>query len=326
MTEPTFEGMFKSLEHGQASQALASAEGGAFLGGHGWTQENRLRMMTGLSLFWDEGAMRRTRGGEGSTILRGRRLSIHLMMQGAVASSLFSDPLALGQGFLSRVLVSAPVSLVGTRLQRPVSSTTEPALRRYGSRILSVMESPAPPLPGCSPNTLDPLKLSLAPVAEQAWRDIADAIETKMRDGGDYEQIRGFSGKLAEHILRIAGVLTIVDDLKARSIEADALLRAAAIGDFYASEACRLFESGCISPELALAEKALHWLRSGWDEPTLSLAAIYQRGPKAVRDAKTAKRCVEILEDHGYLTRLDGAGHVVAGKPVREAWRIEREG
>ena len=44
--------------------------------------------------------------------------------------------------------------------------------------------------------TLDPRKLQLAPAAEKAWRGIVDAIETKMADGGEYEQIRGFAGKL----------------------------------------------------------------------------------------------------------------------------------
>jgi Protein of unknown function (DUF3987) len=266
MSEPTWEGVVKAFDLGQPSLGLFSAEGGAFLGGHGFTQETRLRTMTGLSLAWDGEPIRRTRGGEGASILRGRRLASHLMLQGVVASSLFSDPLALGQGFLSRVLVSAPQSLVGTRLQKPVSPNTEPALRRYGACILSILENPAPPLPGCSRNTLDPRKLQLAPAAETAWRGIVDAVEVKMKDGGEYEQIRGFAGKLGEHILRIAGVLAIVDDAVAVGIEAEALLRAAAIGDFFASEACRLFEAGCMNPDIALAEKTLNWLLNGWNE------------------------------------------------------------
>ena len=156
-------------------------------------------------------------------------------------------------------------------------------------------------------------------------RRLADEIERKLATGGVYEPIRGFANKLAEHVARIAGVLTIVDDADASSIGADTLGRAAAVADFYASEALRLFEAGHVAPVVREAEKLLGWLWT-WPEPNIGLVAIYQKGPNSIRDSAAAKRAVAILESHNWLVRLEGSGHCVAGKPVREAWRIVKEG
>ena len=52
----------------------------------------------------------------------------------------------------------------------------------------------------------------------------------------------------------------------------------------------------------------------------MSLPDIYQRGLNAIGDKATAARIVGILEDHGWLTRVEGGG-VVAGRR-RDVWAI----
>jgi Protein of unknown function (DUF3987) len=322
--EPTVEGLYKLYERGQPSQGLFSDEGGSFLGGHAMSAENRLRTLAELSRYWDGAPVRRIRAGDGASVLHGRRLALHLMLQPEVARGLFADRMAVDQGFLSRVLVSAPPSLAGTRMQKPVEAGSESALRRYELAIRELLERPVSLMPG-SCNSLDPRRIQFDPRATALWLSLADEIEAKLGPGGAYDPIRGFANKLGEHIARIAGVLALADNPDAQSIDAETLGRAAVLGDFFASEALRLFEAGAVSPEIAQAEKLLAWLQA-WPEDKIGLVAIYQFGPNSIRDREAARRAVSVLESHGWLRRLEGTGHRVSGHAVREAWAIVRKG
>ena len=72
--EPTYEGLVKALDTGWPSMGIFSDEGGRFLGGHGMNSENQLKTISGLSKMWDGKAITRTRAGDGSHKIYGRRL------------------------------------------------------------------------------------------------------------------------------------------------------------------------------------------------------------------------------------------------------------
>jgi hypothetical protein len=57
--EPTFEGLRKLFAVGQPSLGIFAAEGGQFVGGHGMTDDAKLRTAAGLSKLWDDGETRR---------------------------------------------------------------------------------------------------------------------------------------------------------------------------------------------------------------------------------------------------------------------------
>jgi len=320
--EPSLEGLHKLFERGQPAMGLFSDEGGGFLGGYSMGAENRLRTLAGLSLFWDGGTVRRIRAGDGASALVGRRLSLHLMAQPGAAAGLLCDAVAMDQGFLSRVFVSAPPSLAGLRLQKPIGPETESALRRYNSAILEMLERPLPLAEGAS-NCIEPRRLAFDERAAAAWLRLCDAIEKKLGAGGAYEPIRGFANKLAEHVARLAGVLTIAENPEAGAISADALARAVALGDYFAGESLRLIESAAASPDVVNAEKALQWLQASGRQ-TFGLACLYQFGPNAIRDAASARKAIEILEAHNWIIRLPGQRHRIDGKIVREGWRLNK--
>ncbi len=69
--EPTFEGLCKLLAVGQPSVGVFASEGGQFIGGHGMSDDNKLRTAAGLSSVWDGEPIRRVRAGDGSIILPG---------------------------------------------------------------------------------------------------------------------------------------------------------------------------------------------------------------------------------------------------------------
>lgn len=320
-SDPTVEGLCKLFVGGQPSIGLFAAEGGQFIGGHGMSPDNKLRTAAGISDLWDGGIIRRVRSGDGTLILPGRRFCMHIMVQPQVSEILFRDSLLTDQGLMSRLLVTAPDPAAGTRLWRPEQSETDRDLRTYFARLLTILEMPLPLTPG-KPNELAPRKLPLSEDAKRAWLGFSDHVETLIGPNGDLSSIAGLANKLAEHAARIAAVLTLVRDIDAGEITAEELSAGILLAQHYAQEALRLFGISSISEDLRLAQTALNWMRSpSWGKPLISLPDLYQRGPGAIRDKKVAGNIVSILEDHGYLERLQPYSKV-DGVPRRDAWRI----
>jgi Protein of unknown function (DUF3987) len=321
--EPTFEGLCKLFAAGRPSLGIFSAEGGQFIGGHGMNEDNKLKTAAGLSCAWDGEPIRRVRAGDGASILSGRRLAAHLMAQPDVASILFRDRLLADQGLLSRLLVTAPDSAAGTRLWHEERPEADRDLRRYGARVLEILETPLPLAHGKS-NELEPRPLPLAPAARQLWVAFVNHVEKAIAPTGELSSVRGMANKLPEHAARLAAVLTLVRDIHATTIGADAMEAGIALAEHYATEALRLFGASQVNADLRLAQALLNWLLNWWKEPAVSLPDIYQRSLNAIGDQATARRLVAVLEDHGWLVKIP-KGALVAGQRRRDAWRIVRE-
>jgi len=321
--EPTYEGMVKHLAVGQPSIGIFATEGGQFIGGHGMRDEAKLFTAAGLSAAWDGDPIKRVRAGDGTIILAGRRVAMHLMAQPGVADILFRDPLLADQGLLSRLLVTAPPSAAGSRMWREERPETDRDLKRYGARLLDILEAPLPLSPGKT-NELEPRPLSLAPEARSRWIAFTNYVERAIGQGGELEPVRGLGNKLPEHAARLAAVLSVVRDLDSTAISDDETWAGICLAEHYATEALRLFDTRQMSAELLLAQRLLAWLQRQWAEPAVSLPDIYQRSLNAIRDQATARKLVSLLEDHGWLVRLM-EGAVVAGQRRREAWRIVRD-
>jgi len=319
-SEPTLEGLTKMLANGQPSVGVFSGEGGAFIGGHAMSDESKLRSGALLSALWDGDPIRRARSGDGIMFLCGRRVSLHLMVQPGAAQRLLSDQVLTDQGTLSRLLVVAPDSAAGMRLWKEPSPQSDLDLKRYGARLLSILETPFV-VAEDRPNELTPRRLTLAPAARSLWIAFADEIETQVGRDGALHPIRGLANKLPEHAARIAGVLMLTEDLRAGEVSSDAMAAGIVLAQHYADEALRLFEAGAMDPDIALADRLLAWLRTGWEHDLVSLPDMYQRGPNGIRNGKTAKKLVQILEEHGWLHPVP-TGADVAGVRRREAWRI----
>jgi hypothetical protein len=160
--------------------------------------------------------------------------------------------------------------------------------------------------------------------ARECWIRFANHVEAQIGQNGDLAPVRPFANKLAQHAARLGAVLALVDDLKAPDLSRAYLERGIVLAEHYAAEALRLAQVGAVDRDLALAEEVLGWLLSSWKEPFISLPDIYQLGPVKVRDAKTARPVVAILEEHGWLLRQEG-GAENNGQRRREAWQIVRD-
>ncbi len=115
--------------------------------------------------------------------------------------------------------------------------------------------------------------------------------------------------------------MTLFENLDAPDVSGEAMAGAINLAQFYTTEMLRLEAAGMSDPDLVLAEHLLAWLRDHWKEPVIALVVIYQSGPAAIRDTKTARKIVRILEAHGWLVRVPG-GAIVNGTKRREVWRV----
>jgi hypothetical protein len=322
-SEPTYEGLCKLLVVGCPSVGIFAPEGGQFIGGHGMRDDAKLGTASGLSALWDGEPAKRVRALDGSTVLPGRRVAMHLMAQPDVAAIWLGDRFLVEQGLMSRVLLTAPESASGTRLWREPAPESDSSMKRYGARLLEILERPLPLAQGTR-NELTPRTAPLSPKARPVWVAFHDHVEKRLVAGGELEPVRGLANKLPEHAARIAAVLTLVRDIEAGEVCLAEVEAGIELAEHYATEALRLFGASRVNADVSMAQRLLTWLLSQWREPNISLPDVYQRGLNAIGDQATARRLVTVLEEHGWLVKIP-EGATVAGQRRRDAWRIVRE-
>ncbi|MBV8774453.1 MAG: DUF3987 domain-containing protein [Deltaproteobacteria bacterium] len=328
VAEPTIEGLIRVIKNGRASAGVFSDEGGGFLTGYSMQPERRITTAAHLCSLWDGKDLRRPRQGEGVDILRGCRLSLHLMIQPLIADYIFGDAELRNQGLISRILATYPESTIGTRAWHQPTTEETSAIENFATLLRTILALPLTVAAGTT-NQLMPHRLALTPAAQELWVKFVELNEVAMRRGGEYENIRGLANKLAEIAVRIAGVLTLIRHVaEGKSlplpdlIEARTLADAIVIAQFYAGEALRIAGEAGIDRSLRLAVLTLKWLQETWSEPgrLISLPDLYRLGPAAIRDKATASEVVKLLIDHGWL--VEARPQIVNGKPRRQVWRI----
>jgi hypothetical protein len=270
------------------------------------TDDAKLRTITNLSAAWDGQPIKRVRAKE-TVILYGRRVGMHLMVQPEVAAAALTDELLTKQGFLSRILVCASESVIGKRMHKDSPPEAAQVLQQYKDRVLGIMETPYPLVPGTR-NELAPRDVPFSAQAKALFWEFSDEAERQMRPGGDYESIRPFAAKLAEHAARLGATIAAYRDLKFTELSREDFLRGMLIAVWYASEAKRYVGAITVSSKfsssaqkLPPAQELLSWLQHGWNKPIVSARDIYTHGPRSIRNRERAIELAEILVEHGWL-------------------------
>jgi hypothetical protein len=322
----TTQGLLKRFITTRPSLGLMSDEGGSWIGGYGMTDDNRLNTIATLSDFWDGKTVQMVTAGEGYTPLRGRRLTFHMMVQPIVASRLLGDAEAQGQGFLSRLLVTHPESLAGTRFVDPTQEPSADGVRALGAfhdRLGQIIRAKLPVEDGTQ--ILRPRALPMSANAKLMWWGFYNSIEGRLGPDGDLQGVKGFVGKLPEQAARLAAILTAFErGSEATEIDAEALSRGIKLAEFYLSEAVRLFGKGSSNTLMEDAQLLSDWLRDVWPENLISVQSIAQKGPGRVRQGGDYIRSlVDILVRHEHLSEQLPGGGMVSGKKCRVAWRVQ---
>jgi hypothetical protein len=305
-TDPTAEGLILSLKDGQYSQGIFSDEGGTLIGGHALSDEAELRTIAMLSRAWDGSPLDRVRATDREHVtLYGRRLSMHLMVQPEVALRLIGKPLYRSQGFLARILISAPASLIGTRKHHghAIEVQENPSVRSYYSALSDLLSMPV--IENQDLGGLDLRCIRLSAEARKALIDAFDDIEAAQQAEGELSTVREFASKASEHACRTAAVLSLVSNPREFIVESDAMTGALRLTEYYLGEQLRLAGAACVSVQIANANKLLEWIkRKGHRE--LTAKQVMQLGPNSIRDAASAKAALRTLVEFHWLNTDDG--------------------
>ncbi|WP_223496830.1 YfjI family protein [Pseudomonas sp. A-RE-26] len=297
-TDPTIEALIKGLCHDLPSMGLFCDEGGQFLGSSTMSRDNRLKAVTTLSSLWDGSPIDRARSMVGESLRAyDRRLSLHLMLQPYLAMQLLSDPLLQGQGILGRCLMTWPTSLAGQRSYQAVDLSKDAALKRYHHRLSALFYQPWSLSAG---GALQLSKLSLSPLARRRWIDLHDAIEAQLGEFGELASVRPSGSKAADNLLRVAGILAVVEESSV--VEADHIQRASALVGYYLTEIQRLTEQEPVCRVKEEADRLLRWLQVK-DWKRFSIRDLNRNGPRFARKSSrhAAKLLVELI-DHQWLS------------------------
>ena len=320
VSDPTVEGLFKLLANGQPSVALFSDEGGLLIGGHALNSDNFLKTIARWCKLWDGASFDRVRSGDGASVLYGRRVALHQLAQPDVMIKLLSDPMANGQGLLSRCLVAWPGSTIGTRHVGSFEWAGDRLeVRRLFAALKSLMEVEPPT--GRSNQELKPVELPLSDEAKRLAVAANNQFETLMANGGDLAELRDRASKALENACRIAGVLTVVErGLAARTIEVEYLKRGLVLIQWYLSEALRI-RGMATAPQVVLdAESLLAWLKSR-DLKEFRSVKVLNFGPSQVRDKERLTAAISLLVLNGYLAENE-PGKIIDGVKARKSWRV----
>lgn len=311
VSEPTAEGLILSLKDGQFSQGLFNDEGGAFVGGHALSQEAELRTIAMLSRAWEGAPLDRVRAKDREHVtLYGRRLSLHLLCQPAVASRLLGKALYRSQGFLARFLIAAPASLIGTRVHsgHSIEPDDDARIVSYWRALEALLERRADEdeaLGGLSPPCL-----ALSPDARRLLVASYNEIEAAQGGDGELATVREFASKAAEHACRIAAVLTLVRHPRASAVDVEDMERGLKLVEFYTSEQARLIGAASVAPEIENGQKLLDWIsRKGLH--CVTARDVMRLGPNAIRDADSAKAALKLAESHNWLMTENGTDYLV---------------
>lgn len=311
--EPTGPGLQRAFAEASPALGLFSDEGAAFLGGWSMQDENQASTGAMLSKLWDGSPIKRIRADKdnGTQILYGRRLSVHLMVQPDIAGKLLGNKAVRNQGLLSRILVAAPASLKGQRFWAEPDPIHQEHLRKYHARLGRLL---AQDFKFRDPATraLDCDLVKLSPAARARLIQFSDHCEKHLAPGAKYGEISDFASKMAENATRLAAVISYFQngpDLIIHGLSEQAANAGIALVEFYAGEAARLYGTSALDDDTANAAILIDWIRKR-NLPAIGMRFINRRGPTQVRNAVPLRRAIDVLVEHGHLISIKGGAHL----------------
>ncbi|TVQ80561.1 MAG: DUF3987 domain-containing protein [Bradymonadales bacterium] len=315
----TVEGLYKTMKDGHPGLGFFTDEGGAFVGGYGMGKDHELKTMACLSDTWDGKPIARVRAGEESLVLRGRRVSLHIMLQPIAFKKLLSSGIASGQGFLSRALCVYPHSRKGRRRYVETDISKVPSIIRFQTRIGELLRMQPSLAPG-SRNELNPPVLTLTPNAKKLFIEQSNFIEEKLGKSGPYASIDSFASKAPEHALRLAATICLYEDAETSQIDEECMTRGFALIAFYLNQSLKVVGDAHAERLSDLAVQLEEWLLlKGLKE--IDSRFLQQYAPNALRKGQVLNMVVKLLESQGVMIPIAG-GKVIDGVHRRQVWEV----
>lgn len=302
----TVEGLHALLKN-QSHIGLFTAEGAEMLGGHSMREDRRSAGLAWYLKAWSGETLDTLTRGDGLSILLGRRICMHAMVQPILLRQLLSDPLAKGQGFLARCLIAEPRSLAGSRLFRRGAAGISPEVQRFYAAVRSLLARRPPAHPGGDGLELLPRAVPLDEDATSLWIEFYNEVERQQANGAQLSLARAFASKAAEQAARIAAICTLVENPDADAVGEDAMAGAVTVASYYMAEHLRLTGSSLEDQKAGQLRTLLAWLKQ--QGSSVSWERVLQFTPSALRQLKSQglRPLMDELALRGYV-RADEPG------------------
>lgn len=304
--EPSYEGLVELFNIGQPTAGIFSDDGARLVGGYAFSEDNKLKTAAGLSSIWDGSEITRVRKGDGCFTLRGKRLSVHLMLQEVALQRLVQGGVLEKQGLLARFLLIQPEQLAGKRKFVHEDPSKHPAVIAFDQMMGNLLDRRLP-IDEDSPqkNELIPKTLKCGPAAQAIWVDYYHEVEFQEGTEGKYSTIRSFASKSGEQAFRIAAVLTTVEDPNAAEISVEHMKRGVILARYFLNETLRIFSGLAISQQMKNANALFEWLINHQNKQEISggftKRTLTQFGPNALRQPTVLQEAIKILVEHQYI-------------------------
>jgi replicative DNA helicase len=228
-------------------------------------------------------------------------LTIGLTVQPEVLQGLAGRPGFRGRGLLARFLYSLPTSLVGRR-QPGAPPVPQAAADRYAMEVQALAASLI-----VSDND-DPTVLTLDPHAGELLLAFERDLEPRLAAGsGDLAHLAGWAAKLAGATCRVAALLHLASHLRdgwAQPITAETFAGALRLADYLIDHACAVFDLMGADSRVDDARWLLDWI-ARTNQAQFSRRDAHQAARSRFRKATDLEPALALLEEHGYLRRVD---------------------
>jgi putative DNA primase/helicase len=286
------------LAEGWPSASIWSDEAGLVIGSNGMNDDNLMGYIGLLNRLWDGNDHNRSRLTVKSAHIRGRRLTVSLMMQSVVFARLIGarDGASRGMGWIARTLPSWPASTIGSRPYRDASDM--PALDTFHSRLRELLDMPLP-VEGAEMALAPPI-LNLSPSAFQVWRTCHDEVEAELSRVGEFASVPDIGAKVAENAARIAAQFHVIVHGPGGSIDAATMEGAATVAIWHLNEARRIVGATKVPRAVADAALLFEWLSRQPDD-MIEPREVLNRGPHLLRDKTRRDAAIRVLVDKHWV-------------------------
>lgn len=194
-----------------------------------------------LNKAWDGECYIYQRSGEPTRYINAR-LTLSLMAQPKVLDDYLekNGDLAKGSGFLSRFLFARVISTIGHRHRNDSYVKSDEALNTFYEKINSLLEKQYKYFHS---EFKEKKALVLSNEARSLLKNKRAETETRMGPAQCWEHIRDIASKSGANIIRLAGMLTYLEDEQSAEISSATLDKASKIIDWYLHQASELFYS-----------------------------------------------------------------------------------
>ena len=298
--------------------AIVEAEAGIFEVLTGLYSNGKANLNLLLKAWSEEGVTVDRRSAD-TIRLRHPLLTLALIVQPEVLRDIAKKPGFRGKGVLGRFVYCLPKSGLGSR--RVVTAPINQAVAaRYRAMILNILETPVAKDEHGEPC---PHELRLSDGAYRAWVAFAEYVEGELRDGGTFENIRDWAGKLPGQAVRLAGVFHVASELEpARTpIPETTMRQAVELAAVLADHALAAFAEMGADPAIECAKRIWKWIAD--TRPTRFTARDSHQAVKgSYPKADEVAAGLRVLEDRAYIRPVEGQGRPGPGRKPSPVFEI----